>query len=54
MDWAWLLFSFKGRIQRFYWWVTQAVVAVVVGVAGSIIEARPAPKGGNAREGGTT
>ena len=39
MDWAWLLFSFKGRIQRFYWWVTQAVVAVVVGVAGSIIEA---------------
>lgn len=39
MDWAWLLFSFKGRIQRFYWWVTNVVVALVVGVVGSIIEA---------------
>jgi uncharacterized membrane protein YhaH (DUF805 family) len=39
MDWAWLLFSFKGRIQRLYWWVTNVVVAVVVGVVGSIIEA---------------
>ena len=39
MDWAWLLFSFKGRIQRLYWWVTNLVVSIAAGVAGSIIEA---------------
>lgn len=39
MDWAWLLFSFKGRIQRLTWWVTNLVVAIAAGVAGSVIEA---------------
>ncbi len=39
MDWAWLLFSFKGRIQRSYWWIANVVVVIAVGVAGSIIEA---------------
>lgn len=41
MDWAWLswlLFSFKGRIQRLYWWVWSLVVGVVTGMASSTIE----------------
>lgn len=41
MDWAWLswlLFSFKGRIQRLYWWVGSLVVGVVTGMASSTIE----------------
>ena len=39
MNWAWLLFSFKGRIKRLTWWLTNLVVVVVIGVAGTIIEA---------------
>jgi uncharacterized membrane protein YhaH (DUF805 family) len=42
MDWtwlAWLLFSFKGRLQRLYWWITNLAVPVVVGALSSAIEA---------------
>jgi uncharacterized membrane protein YhaH (DUF805 family) len=41
MDWTWLtwlLFSFKGRIQRLYWWIGSLVVGVVTGMASSTIE----------------
>ena len=41
MDWAWftwLLFSFKGRIQRLYWWLTNLVVRAVTGTVSSTIE----------------
>jgi uncharacterized membrane protein YhaH (DUF805 family) len=40
MDWAWLiwlLFSFKGRIQRLYWWLTSLVVGAVAGMVSSTI-----------------
>lgn len=39
MNWVWLLFSFKGRIQRMYWWLANIVVTIVVTAAGAIIEA---------------
>jgi uncharacterized membrane protein YhaH (DUF805 family) len=29
MKWTELLFSFKGRIQRLYFWITSLVVGVV-------------------------
>ena len=32
MNWPQLLFSFKGRITRLYWWVTSLVVSVVSGM----------------------
>jgi uncharacterized membrane protein YhaH (DUF805 family) len=41
MDWAWfawLLFSFKGRIQRLYWWLTSLVVGAVAGMISSTVE----------------
>jgi uncharacterized membrane protein YhaH (DUF805 family) len=38
MSWTQLLFSFKGRIRRLYFWVTSLVVAVVCGMASSTIE----------------
>jgi len=41
MNWTWLtwlLFSFKGRIQRLYWWIGSLVVGMVTGMASSTIE----------------
>ena len=38
MSWTQLLFSFKGRIQRLYFWITSLVVAVVAGMASSTLE----------------
>jgi uncharacterized membrane protein YhaH (DUF805 family) len=41
MDWAWLswlLFSFKGRMQRLYFWVTSLVVGVVASMVSSTME----------------
>ena len=38
MDWIWLLFSFKGRIQRLYWWLANLAVTLVVAMVGSTIE----------------
>jgi uncharacterized membrane protein YhaH (DUF805 family) len=41
MDWAWLswlLFSFKGRIQRLYFWLTSLVVGVVTSMVSSTLE----------------
>jgi uncharacterized membrane protein YhaH (DUF805 family) len=41
MDWAWLswlLFSFKGRIQRLYFWLASLVVGVVTSMVSSIME----------------
>ena len=41
MDWAWfawLLFSFKGRIQRLYWWLTSLVVGAVAGMISSTVK----------------
>lgn len=38
MDWTQLLFSFKGRIQRLYWWVTSLVVGTVAGMLTSSLE----------------
>jgi uncharacterized membrane protein YhaH (DUF805 family) len=41
MDWAWLawlLFSFKGRIQRLYWWLASLVVGAVAGMISSTVE----------------
>ena len=32
MNWPQLLFGFKGRITRLYWWVTSLVVSVVAGM----------------------
>ncbi len=40
MDWAWLiwlLFSFRGRIQRLYWWLASLVVGAVAGMVSSTI-----------------
>lgn len=37
-DWSSLLFSFKGRIGRQVWWLTNVAVTIVVAVASSIIE----------------
>jgi uncharacterized membrane protein YhaH (DUF805 family) len=39
MDWARLLFSFKGRIGRQVWWLTNLAVMIVVALAGLIIDA---------------
>jgi uncharacterized membrane protein YhaH (DUF805 family) len=36
--WTQLLFSFKGRIQRLYFWVTSLVVGVVVGMLTSTFQ----------------
>ncbi len=33
-----LLFSFKGRIGRQYWWLTSLAVAVLLGIASSLVE----------------
>jgi uncharacterized membrane protein YhaH (DUF805 family) len=33
-----LLFSFKGRIGRQYWWLTSLAVAVIAGMASSLVE----------------
>ena len=38
MSWTELLFSFKGRIQRLYWWLTSLVVGVVAGMATSTLQ----------------
>jgi len=38
MDWTQLLFSFKGRIQRLYWWITSLVVGTVAGMLTSSLE----------------
>jgi uncharacterized membrane protein YhaH (DUF805 family) len=38
MSWTQLLFSFKGRIQRLYFWVTSLVVGVVVGMLTSTFQ----------------
>ena len=38
MDWTELLFSFKGRIQRLYWWITSLVVGAVAGMLTSSLE----------------
>jgi uncharacterized membrane protein YhaH (DUF805 family) len=35
MSWTQLLFSFKGRIRRLYFWVASLVVGVVVGMFNS-------------------
>jgi uncharacterized membrane protein YhaH (DUF805 family) len=39
MDWLWLLFSFKGRIGRQSWWLTNLAVAIVVTIVTAIIDA---------------
>ncbi len=39
MNRTWLLFSFKGRVQRLYWWIANIAVAVVTGAMGSAIDA---------------
>ena len=33
-----LLFSFKGRIQRLYWWVATIAVGAVAGIAHTLLE----------------
>jgi uncharacterized membrane protein YhaH (DUF805 family) len=41
MDWAWLawlLFSFQGRTQRLYWWLTSLVVGAVAGMISSTVK----------------
>ena len=38
MSWTQLLFSFKGRIQRLYWWLASLVVAVVAGMMTSTLD----------------
>ena len=38
MNWTDLLFSFKGRTQRLYFWVTSLVVGVVVGMLTSTFQ----------------
>jgi uncharacterized membrane protein YhaH (DUF805 family) len=38
MSYSDLLFSFKGRINRLRWWVTAIVVALIVGIAGGVID----------------
>jgi uncharacterized membrane protein YhaH (DUF805 family) len=41
MDWTWLcwlLFSFKGRLQRLYFWLTSLVVGVVTSMVSSTME----------------
>ncbi len=38
MDWTQLLFGFKGRITRLYWWVTSLVVGTVAGMLTSSLE----------------
>jgi uncharacterized membrane protein YhaH (DUF805 family) len=38
MDWMQLLFSFKGRIQRLYWWIASLVVGAVAAVLTSSLE----------------
>jgi uncharacterized membrane protein YhaH (DUF805 family) len=38
-NWVPLLFSFKGRIGRQVWWLTNLAVMIVVALAGSIIDA---------------
>jgi uncharacterized membrane protein YhaH (DUF805 family) len=38
MSWTQLLFSFKGRIQRLYWWLTSLVVGVVTGMTTSTLD----------------
>jgi len=38
MNWTQLLFSFKGRIKRLYWWITSLVVGVVAGMATSTLD----------------
>lgn len=35
-----LLFSFTGRIGRQYWWLASLAVAVIAGMARSLIEVR--------------
>jgi uncharacterized membrane protein YhaH (DUF805 family) len=41
MDWtwlSWLLFSFKGRVQRLYFWLTSLIVGVVTSMVSSAME----------------
>jgi uncharacterized membrane protein YhaH (DUF805 family) len=38
MKWTELLFSFKGRIQRLYFWITSLVVGVVAGMLNGTLE----------------
>jgi uncharacterized membrane protein YhaH (DUF805 family) len=38
MSWTQLLFGFKGRIQRLYWWITSLVVSVVAGMLTQSLE----------------
>ncbi len=38
MNWPQLLFGFKGRITRLYWWVTSLVVSVVAGMLTQSLE----------------
>jgi len=43
-----LLFSFKGRIQRLYWWITSLVVSVAAGMASQSLEFWAQEMGGGA------
>jgi uncharacterized membrane protein YhaH (DUF805 family) len=38
LDWPQLLFGFKGRVTRLYWWVTSLVVGTVAGMLTSSLE----------------
>ena len=38
MNWTDLLFSFKGRTQRLYFWLTSLAVAVIAGMVSSTLE----------------
>jgi uncharacterized membrane protein YhaH (DUF805 family) len=38
LDWPQLLFGFKGRVTRLYWWVTSLVVGTVAGILTSSLE----------------
>jgi len=38
MKWTELLLSFKGRIQRLYFWITSLVVGVVAGMLNGTLE----------------
>ena len=38
IDWSGLLFSFKGRIPRLYWWIASLVVGTVAGMLTSSLE----------------